>query len=153
MAIDLKGLPVPQPVIEIKDVAFSYTRVAKIADPNGPSSLIANMVSATAPDDQTVVYRSSSGYILTGPEYLTVFDGISGAELATVSFQPARGAVVDWGDTYGNRVDNFLSTAAFVRDQSDGTASGRPSIIMGRGFYARTAISAWNWRNGALTLL
>lgn len=108
---------------------------------------------AAAPDDQTVVYRSSSGYILTGPEYLTVFDGISGAELASVSFQPARGAVVDWGDSYGNRVDNFLSTAAFVRDPSDGTASGRPSIIMGRGFYARTAISAWNWRNGALTLL
>jgi hypothetical protein len=50
-------------------------------------------------------------------------------------------------------VDNFLSTAAFVRDQADGTASGRPSIIMGRGFYARTAISAWNWRVGELTLL
>jgi len=104
-------------------------------------------------DDQTVIYRNSSGYILTGPEYLTVFDGISGAELATVNFQPARGVVLDWGDSYGNRVDNFLSTAAFVRDQSDGTASGRPSIIMGRGFYARTAISAWNWRKGALTLL
>jgi hypothetical protein len=104
-------------------------------------------------DDQTAVYRNSSGYILTGPEYLTVFDGATGAELATVSFQPARGAVADWGDTYGNRVDNFLSTAAFVRDQADGTASGRPSIIMGRGFYARTAVSAWNWRLGALTLL
>jgi hypothetical protein len=108
---------------------------------------------AAAPDDQTVVYRNPSGYILTGPEYLTVFDGVSGAELATVSFQPARGAVADWGDTYGNRVDNLLSTAAFVRSQADGTASGRPSIIMGRGFYARTAISAWNWRDGALTLL
>jgi hypothetical protein len=104
-------------------------------------------------DDQTVIYRNSSGYILTGPEYLTVFDGISGAELATVNFQPARGAVLDWGDSYGNRVDNLLSTAAFVRDQSDGTASGRPSIIMGRGFYARTALGAWNWRRGALTLL
>jgi hypothetical protein len=104
-------------------------------------------------DDQTAVYRNSSGYILTGPEYLTVFDGVTGAELATVNFQPARGAVVDWGDTYGNRVDNLLSTAAFVRDQSNGTGSGRPSIVMGRGFYARTALSAWNWRDGALTRL
>jgi hypothetical protein len=104
-------------------------------------------------DDQTAVYRNSSGYILTGPEYLTVFDGVTGAELATVSFQPARGAVADWGDTYGNRVDNLLSTAAFVRDQSNGSGSGRPSIIMGRGFYARTALSAWNWRDGALTRL
>ncbi len=103
-------------------------------------------------DDYSAVYRNASGYILTGPEYLTVFDGPTGAELATVDFQPARGAVADWGDTYGNRVDNFLSTAAFVLDQTEG-ASGRPSIVMGRGFYARTAISAWNWRDSALTLL
>jgi peptide/nickel transport system substrate-binding protein len=39
-----------------KDVAFSFTRVAKIANPNGPASLIGNMVSATAPDDKTVVF-------------------------------------------------------------------------------------------------
>jgi hypothetical protein len=106
-----------------------------------------------AGDDQSVDYRNPAGYILTGPEYLTVFEGATGAELATMDFQPARGAVLDWGDSYGNRVDNFLSTAAFVRDQNDGTASGRPSIIMGRGLHERTAISAWNWRDGALTLL
>jgi peptide/nickel transport system substrate-binding protein len=39
------------------DVAFTYTRVVKIADPNGPSSLLANMVSATAKDDKTVVFK------------------------------------------------------------------------------------------------
>lgn len=38
------------------DVAFSYTRVVKIADPNGPSSLLANMVSAKATDAKTVVF-------------------------------------------------------------------------------------------------
>lgn len=38
------------------DVAFSYTRVVKIADPNGPSSLLANMVSVKAPDASTVVF-------------------------------------------------------------------------------------------------
>jgi peptide/nickel transport system substrate-binding protein len=40
-----------------KDVAFTYTRVVKINDPNGPASLLANMVSATAPDDSTVVFK------------------------------------------------------------------------------------------------
>ncbi len=39
------------------DVAFSFTRVVKIADPNGPSSLLTNLVSATAPDPTTVVFK------------------------------------------------------------------------------------------------
>jgi peptide/nickel transport system substrate-binding protein len=38
------------------DVAFSFTREVKINDPNGPSSLIANMVSAVATDASTVVF-------------------------------------------------------------------------------------------------
>jgi len=87
---------------------------------DGPAPICNGSRSSRRPN---VVYRNPSGYILTGPEYLTVFDGVSGAELATVSFQPARGAVADWGDTYGNRVDNLLSTAAFVRSQADGTAA------------------------------
>jgi len=107
-----------------------------------------------ADDDDSIVYRNATGYILTGPEYLTVFDGATGEELASVDFQPARGADADWGDTHGNNVDNFLSTAAFVHDQNQGDpASGRPSIIMGRGLYSRAAVSAWNWRDGVLSLL
>jgi hypothetical protein len=106
-----------------------------------------------AADDDSADYRNSSGYILTGPEYLTVFEGATGAELATVDFQPARGVVADWGDDYGNRVDIFLSTTAFVSDQNDGTASGRPSIVMARGVYTRNVLCAWNWRDGALTLM
>ncbi len=39
-----------------KDVAFSFTRIVKINNPNGPASLIGNMVSAVAPDDNTVVF-------------------------------------------------------------------------------------------------
>jgi peptide/nickel transport system substrate-binding protein len=39
------------------DVAFSFTRVVKIADPSGPSSLLGNMDTATAPDASTVVFK------------------------------------------------------------------------------------------------
>jgi hypothetical protein len=107
-----------------------------------------------AVDDDSAVYRNSTGYILTGPEYLTVFDGPTGVELASVDFQPARGTVADWGDSIGNNADNYLSTAGFVHDQNPGDpASGRPSIIMARGLYSRAALSAWNWRDGALTLV
>ena len=34
-------------------------------------------------------YRNSSGYVLTGPEYLTVFDGFTGAAIDTVDYVPA----------------------------------------------------------------
>lgn len=89
-------------------------------------------------------HRNSSGYILAGPEFLTVFDGRTGAALSTVGFVPPRGNVADWGDGYGNRVDRFLAGTAYV----DGS---RPSIIMARGYYTRSVVSAWDWRGGALT--
>jgi len=52
-------------------------------------------------------YRNATGYILTGPEYLTVFAGDTGKELATVDYPVQRGVVTAWGDGYGNRVDRF----------------------------------------------
>jgi hypothetical protein len=113
-----------------------------------------------AGDNQTLDYRSidnfpgMTGYILTGPEYLTVFDGQTGAELATVNFEPARGDPLSWGDTYGAQVDLFLNSAGFLSDLGQGKpASGRPSIVWARGAYARAAITAWNWRDGQLTKL
>ena len=100
-----------------------------------------------ANDDDSAVYRNSDGYILTGPEYLTIFDGLTGTELATVDFDQARGTVSSWGDSYGNRVDRFLATAAYLDD------SGLPSFVMARGYYTRSTLAAWNWRDGQLTQL
>jgi rhamnogalacturonan endolyase len=89
-------------------------------------------------------HRNSSGYILAGPEFLTVFNGQTGAVLATANYLPARGNVGDWGDTYGNRVDRFLAGVAYLDGQ-------RPSAIFSRGYYTRAVIVAWDYRNGALT--
>ncbi|GAA2895408.1 hypothetical protein GCM10020220_101850 [Nonomuraea rubra] len=75
-------------------------------------------------------HRNSSGYIITGPEYLTMFNGLTGAAMSTVNFDPARGNINDWGDNYGNRGDRFLAGTAYLDGQ-------RPSLIMGRGYYAR----------------
>ncbi|WP_207495896.1 T9SS type A sorting domain-containing protein [Aridibaculum aurantiacum] len=89
-------------------------------------------------------YRNSSGYILSGPEFLTVFNGLTGAAMATTNYLPARGTVSSWGDSYGNRVDRFIAAVAYL----DGA---RPSLIMGRGYYTRLVRAAWDWRNGQLT--
>jgi hypothetical protein len=107
-----------------------------------------------ATDDDSADYRNDSGYVLSGPEYLTVFSGSTGAELATVNFEIARGTVSSWGDSYGNRVDRFLASAGFVRDTGIGqNASGKPSILMARGYYTRATVTAWNYRDGTLSKL
>lgn len=106
-----------------------------------------------ASDDDGAVYRNSSGYVLAGPEYLTVFSGPKGAELATVAFEVARGTVSSWGDSYGNRVDRFLASAGFVSDLGAGKkgSSGRPSLLMARGYYTRATVTAWSFRGGVLS--
>jgi rhamnogalacturonan endolyase len=100
-----------------------------------------------ANDTDSMIYRNADGYILSGPEYLTVFNGQTGAEMATVDFDQARGTVNSWGDNYGNRVDRFLSSAAYL------DSTGLPSFIMARGYYTRATLGAWNWRDGKLTQL
>jgi rhamnogalacturonan endolyase len=94
--------------------------------------------------DPAADYRNTAGYVLAGPEFLTMFDGRTGKALATIDYLPPRGVVGAWGDTYGNRVDRFLGGVAYL----DGR---RPSLVMSRGYYTRTVIAAWDWRNGAFT--
>lgn len=109
---------------------------------DGKGNFISRGPAATA--THTADYRNSGGYILSGPEYLTVFSGLTGEELATAAYNPARGTVSSWGDNYGNRVDRFLAGTAWI----DGVL---PSIIMCRGYYTRAVIAAWNFRDGVLT--
>ncbi len=102
--------------------------------------------------DSTKDYRNKDGRILDGPEYFTIFDGLTGAALATTDYIPARGDVGAWGgkggnggnDNYGNRVDRFLACIAYL----DGV---HPSVVMCRGYYGRTVLAAWDWRNHKLT--
>lgn len=97
-----------------------------------------------AGDNDAADHRDPKGRILTGPEYLTVFAGPSGRELATVNYWPPRGSVKKWGDDYGNRVDRFLATNAYL----DGV---KPSMVFQRGYYTRMAIAAYDWDGTKLT--
>lgn len=89
-------------------------------------------------------YRNSDGYVLSGDEYLTIFNGETGLEMATVNFNPGRGTVKSWGDSYGNRVDRFLATNAYLDGQ-------KPSMVFQRGYYTRMAITAYDWDGKSLT--
>lgn len=94
------------------------------------------------------------GRILKGPEFLTIFDGLTGRALASEPYWPGRDPRTDaptaeqlketWGDGYANRSDRFLAGTAYLDGQ-------RPSILMARGYYGRTTLAAWDWRDGKLT--
>lgn len=92
------------------------------------------------------------GRVLRGPEYLTVFDGRNGAALKTVDYFPGRAPIDGWGgrggnggnDSYGNRCDRFLACVAYLNGK-------KPSLVMCRGVYGRTVLTAWDWRDGKLT--
>lgn len=87
----------------------------------------------------------TNGRILKGPEYLTVFDGLTGRALQTVPYQPPRGDVASWGDNYGNRCDRFLAAVAYL----DGI---HPSAVMCRGYYTKTYLAAYDWDGKDLSL-
>lgn len=89
--------------------------------------------------------RNIVGRILDGPEYLTVFDGLTGRALKTVDYQPPRGDVAAWGDNYGNRCDRFLAAVAYL----DGK---HPSAVMCRGYYTKTYLAAYDWDGTNLSL-
>ncbi|MCD8008020.1 MAG: hypothetical protein LUF68_03655 [Clostridiales bacterium] len=91
------------------------------------------------------------GYVVTGPEYISLFGG-DGTELDTIDWYYGReddGLL--WGDyamNYiepGNRVDRFNVALAYL----DGK---RASCIMGRGYYTRTTMVAYNVVDGKLTV-
>ena len=88
--------------------------------------------------DASKDWRNSAGRILTGPEYLTVFNGLTGAAMATVDYIPERGDPMGWGDNRGNRSERYLAALGYL----DGV---HPSAIFCRGYYTRTVLAAWDW--------
>lgn len=104
------------------------------------------------------------GRIVLGEEYLTAFDGQTGEIIDTVNYVPFRGPydektgtydTTGWGlkngspaeknDGYANRADRFLSATAYIDD-------GSAAAIFCRGYYDRTAITAWKLVDGELTM-
>ncbi|RYZ07987.1 MAG: rhamnogalacturonan lyase [Myxococcales bacterium] len=99
-----------------------------------------------AMDDDDADYRNGDGKIVSGPEYLTVFRGKDGVELATIPYH-APYSSGSFGDNSGNRSDRYNASVAFL------DATGRPSAVMQRGYYARTTFGAYNYRDGKLELV
>lgn len=83
------------------------------------------------------------GFIISGSEYLSVFNGETGAEMDTIMYPFAReddGML--WGDyamNYmepGNRCDRFLATTAYLDGET-------PSMVFARGYYTRATLATY----------
>jgi rhamnogalacturonan endolyase len=125
--------------------------VCKTADGTTDS---ANQVIGDASKDWRDINPDSPtfGKILKGPEYLSVFNGKTGKVITTTDYIPERGNIGAWGgkggngknDATGNRVDRFTACVAYL----DGV---HPSVVMCRGYYGRTVLAAWDFKNNQLT--
>lgn len=107
-------------------------------------------------------YRNSSGHILSGPEYLTVFNGLTGAAIHTTWYLPGRAGTGNtlpsgkstteggselgkvstfpsgfWGDNYGGRSERFLAGVAYVN------GADKPACaVFSRGYYTKAYVWA-----------
>lgn len=94
------------------------------------------------------------GKVMLGPEYVTVFDGKTGKALDTKEYIPTRYPLDSWGgwggnggtDNSGSRSDRFSAGVALF----DGKT---PSPFFVRGWYGRTVVAAWTFKNGKLESL
>ena len=87
-------------------------------------------------------FISSNGFVLEGPEYVAIYEGETGKEVARADWIP-RGRISDWGDSSGNRVNRNLIGVAYL----DGK---RPSLVVLRGTYTIMRIDAYSYINKKL---
>ena len=106
--------------------------------------------------DNEKEYLNGGGQVMYGPEFLTVFNGETGAAIHTVYYNPNRGCFVGgapegrydiWGDDYGNRSERYLATVAHL-DASNPTHA---SAVMCRGYYTRSYLWAVDFNEKKLS--
>ena len=101
--------------------------------------------------DNTKSYIGTSGRLKgKNPftQYLTIFDGETGAALYTTDYIPYDAAENQyWGDSGAkyNRSERYLAAVAYL----DGI---HPSIVMCRGYYHDSVIRAYTWDGTKLTM-
>ena len=88
--------------------------------------------------DNTKTYQNSKGYVTGGEEFLTVFNGETGAAMQTIWYRPNRGfgdsgaasLSSSWGDSYSGRAERFNAAVAYLDGQ-------KPTAILQRGYYTQ----------------
>ena len=133
-------------------------------DNDGKAEVVCKTADGTTDGAGTVIgnpladnrrHTGQVGHIVTGNEYLTVFNGLTGAVIDTVNYLPHISILSlnssGWGDSRGNRSERYLACVAYL----DGV---NPSVVMCRGYYSGqggahtggTFLVAWRLIDGRL---
>ena len=139
----------PQTLEESFGIAKQYDYPLSRNDAEGLADYFMDVYAPERSDRNDL--RNFEGFILNGPEYLTVFDGETGDELDTTHFKPKRhDDGLMWGDYAmsriepGNRVDRFLAGVAYLDGEN-------PSAIFTRGYYTRASLVTYSWDGENIT--
>ena len=109
-------------------------------DGDGKAEVALKMAPYAATKQEATI--AEGGFVLEGPEYITVLNGLTGREIARADWVE-RGDPERWGDNRGNRVNrNQIGVAKL-----DGK---RLSILVARGTYTMMYVDAWNLVDGKL---
>jgi len=103
--------------------------------------------------DGIINYRSTATAddITQGPEYLSVYDGLTGKEVERIDYI-ARDPLVQWGlpgmstTALAHRADAVMLAVIYANGKT-------PTLVMCRGIYHRTKMVALNYKNETFTEL
>lgn len=90
-------------------------------------------------------YAVSGAYNSKAPEFISVLDGTTGAELARAPYIPINTSE-EWGDNYFKRANSLRLCAAQL------VPGGCFQIVAGRGVYAKMELEAWEYVPGSKDL-
>ena len=116
-------------------------------DGDGKAEVALKTAPFAATRDESLSERTgrARGFVVTGPEYCSILNGMTGEEITKVDWIE-RGNQLDWGDESGNRVNrNQIGLACL-----DGKTT---SLLVARGTYTRMVVDAYNLVNGKLVKL
>ena len=145
----------------IREGAHSTPFLVYDLDGDGKAELVSKTADGTVDGQGKVIgdpkaqWVSPQGHILSGPEFLTVFNGMTGAVIQTIDYVPGRHPETQnptveqlraiWQDGNGNRSERYLACVAYLDGKN-------PSIVMCRGYYSRATLAAFDLKKGKLTL-
>lgn len=109
-------------------------------DGNGNYVVIGN-------DDPLQNCLSGRGKPDKGPEYLTVFDGLTGEAISTIPYHTKYGDVSTdvWGDAKQNRSERYTACLAYLDGEDK-----NPSAIFNRGYYSGAFVGAYDFDGNQL---
>ncbi len=126
-------------------ITASGSRRWSVRDLDGDGRAEVSLRSAPYAKTREEAFDGGKGFVLDGPEYIAVYDGITGKEIDKADWIE-RGKPTEWADYSGNRSSRHMLGVAYL----DGKT---PSLVVVRGTYGMMRVDAWTLKDRKLQKL